>query len=237
MVPAYASGFDASAKIGRTLCRPSARARSFWNTRREISTAYTVPSGQRSETWLTVVPLAAPRYRTCEPFSSGRIFQPFRMRAASLLLRGSHRRYSDPRNGTSRSPYTERPGTRFSVYKSRPSVKTRETPSGRSSTTPRDSHGGLERSRPLAAGGLRGVFSCAGGFGSRGPLRFRGLACRLPRGLTRGRPWAAGFSLRCRLASRRQPSLPRNGLRMFGRDLQDVSVYVPRSCRRPRPLP
>src|SRR3989304_183519 len=61
------------------------------------STQYTCPfSPTMSETWLGVVPEAAPKYRTrCSGFI-GMVCTPLRMTAAILLLNASQTRYSTP---------------------------------------------------------------------------------------------------------------------------------------------
>src|SRR5439155_6712612 len=92
--------------------------------RGEISTAATVPSAQTSETWLAVVPLPAPRYRTDERRRNGHTRPPRFRYAASLLRFASHRRNSPSLPRTRPSPYTTAPGTRFRVRSHGPSTWT-----------------------------------------------------------------------------------------------------------------
>ena len=77
-----------------------------------------------SATWLTLVPLAAPRYNTFVPGAMKILSIPPNTPAASLLRNGFHTRYSilvlstppPPVSTEIRfSPYTDSPGTRFFV--------------------------------------------------------------------------------------------------------------------------
>src|SRR2546428_4825208 len=92
--PPYDSGFAASPRIGTRFGLFSDRARRSRNDRGEISTAVTVPSAQTSETWLPVVPLPAPRYKTEVRNPNGHTRPPRLRYAASLLRFASQRRNS-----------------------------------------------------------------------------------------------------------------------------------------------
>lgn len=83
-----------------------------------------------SATWEAVVPLEAPRYRTPESSENGTSRPPAVRYAASLLLLGSHSRYSSAPERTSRSPYTLRPGQADLVYSLPRSSNTPSGPSG-----------------------------------------------------------------------------------------------------------
>src|SRR5438046_3963601 len=122
--PPYVSGFVASPRTGTRFGRVSARRRRSRNARAEISTAVIVPSRQTSETWLAVVPLPAPKYRTEDVARNPQTCPPHFRYAASLLRFASHRRYSMPPSRGRLSPYTEVPGTRFRVSSQGPSVAT-----------------------------------------------------------------------------------------------------------------
>ena len=67
----YSSGLVASASIGMTLSLDSDSLTKSLNDLGENSTLCTTPSRAMSETWDTVVPFAAPRYRTLLSFLSG----------------------------------------------------------------------------------------------------------------------------------------------------------------------
>src|SRR5437879_13279403 len=101
--------------IGRRCGLFSDRARRSRNDRGEISTAVTVPSAQTSETWLAVVPLPAPRYKTDDRNLNGHTRPPRLRYAASLLRFASQRRNSRPFSRTRPSPYPTGTGTGLRV--------------------------------------------------------------------------------------------------------------------------
>jgi len=57
-----------------------------------------------SETWLGVVPEAAPKYKTFVPNSMGTFWRPLIIAPANLLLNASQTLYSSPLNFMRRSP-------------------------------------------------------------------------------------------------------------------------------------
>src|SRR5919109_43228 len=113
----YECGFLASSSMGSTFLRFEATfSISSLATLVAGSTANTRPDSPTiSDTWLTVVPVDAPRYNTLLPFFIGIFFIPFLSAAASLLLKGSQILYSSPSYFTSFSPYTLSPFIRFRV--------------------------------------------------------------------------------------------------------------------------
>ncbi|KAG5458931.1 MAG: hypothetical protein BJ554DRAFT_759 [Olpidium bornovanus] len=117
----YLCGWRASSMIGMTLVLFLAMLIKSRPGRCENSTAYTTPSGPTmSATCETVVPAAAPRYRTFFPGAMWMWSTPPRIPAASLLRNGFHTRYSvlvpsGPSTATRFSLYTDSPGTRFLV--------------------------------------------------------------------------------------------------------------------------
>lgn len=101
---AYSSGFVASPSTGIMLGLPSQFLTSSLNILGANSTQTTDPSRAMSATWEAVVPLDAPRYMTRDVLRMGTAVPPTAMYAASLLLLGSHSRYSVPLRETSLSP-------------------------------------------------------------------------------------------------------------------------------------
>mmetsp|Transcript_23393 Transcript_23393/g.41387 ORF Transcript_23393/g.41387 Transcript_23393/m.41387 type:complete len:253 (-) Transcript_23393:211-969(-) len=136
----YLRGWRASSMIGITLVRSFAMLIKSRPDLCENSTAYTRPVGPtRSATWLTVVPLAPPRYSTLLPGAMYKFFKPPRIPAAILLRKGFQTRYSTFSSPTSTlisfSPYTAFPGTRLLVTRASSLPLATNTPSWRCATT------------------------------------------------------------------------------------------------------
>ena len=80
------------------------------------STGNTIPLFPiMSDTWLTVVPVDAPKYSTFDDSLMGFSLSPFNIAPASLLLNGSHNLYSISSFFIIFSPYTLLPLMRFCV--------------------------------------------------------------------------------------------------------------------------